>query len=122
MITAALPPNSSTTFFLPARAFKSQPTSGEPVKDSSFRRSSVVNKSAPSRDAGKIEKAPLGNFVSASTSPMMMAPSGVREAGFMTKGHPTAKAGAILWAARLSGKLKGEMNEHGPMGTRFHMP
>ena len=39
--TAALPPSSSTTFFLPARAFRSQPTSGEPVKESSLSRSSV---------------------------------------------------------------------------------
>ena len=37
---AALPPSSSTTFFLPHRAFMSQPTCGEPVNDSSLRRSS----------------------------------------------------------------------------------
>ena len=73
-------------------------------------------------EAGRIEKAPLGWSVSASTSPMMMAPSGVREAGFITNGQPTAIAGAILWAARFSGKLKGLMNEQGPIGTRFHMP
>ena len=53
---------------------------------------------------------------------MMMAPSGVRLAGFITNGHPTAMAGAILCAARFSGKLNGEMKLHGPMGTRFHMP
>ena len=53
---------------------------------------------------------------------MMIAPSGVREAGFITNGQPTAMAGAILCAARFSGKLNGEMNEHGPIGTRFHMP
>ena len=105
-----------------ARAFNAQPTSGEPVKDSSFSRSSVVNRSAPSRVAGRIEKAPLGRSVSASTSPMIKAPKGVREAGFITNGQPTASAGAILWAARLSGKLNGEMKEQGPIGTRFHMP
>ena len=33
-----------------------------------------------------------------------------------------AKAGATLWAARLRGKLKGEMSEQGPMGTRFTIP
>ena len=51
------------------------------------------------RAAGRIEKAPLGRLVSASTSPMMIAPSGVRLAGFMTKGQPPASAGAILCAA-----------------------
>jgi hypothetical protein len=35
---------------------------------------------------------------------------------------PTAMAGAILWAARFSGKLNGAMNEQGPIGTRRHMP
>ena len=52
---------------------------------------------------------------------MMSAPSGVRLAGFITNGQPAAIAGAILCAARLSGKLNGEMNEHGPIGTRFHI-
>ena len=72
--------------------------------------------------AGRIEKAPGGRSVSASTSPMMMAPSGVRLAGFITNGQPTAMAGAILWAARFSGKLNGLMKLQGPIGTRFHMP
>jgi hypothetical protein len=27
-----------------------------------------------------------------------------------------------LWAARFNGKLNGEMNEHAPIGTRFHIP
>ncbi len=61
-IQAALPPNSSTTFFLPARAFRSQPTAGEPVNESSLKRSSVVNRSAPSRCAGRIENAPCGQI------------------------------------------------------------
>ncbi len=120
--TAALPPSSRTTFFLPQRAFKSQPTPGEPVKDSSLSRSSTVNRSAPSREQASIENAPSGRSVSARISPMMMAPSGVRDAGFITNGQPTASAGAILCAARFSGKLKGEMKEQGPIGTRFHIP
>ena len=53
---------------------------------------------------------------------MISAPISVRLAGLSTKGQPTAIAGAILCAARLSGKLNGEMNEQGPIGTRFHMP
>src|SRR5690554_3098826 len=110
------------TGFFPALAFKSQPTAGDPVKDSNFSRSSSVNRSAPSRLAGNIENAPFGKFVSASTSPMMIAPSGVFEAGFMTKGQPTAIAGAILCAAKLQGRLNGEIKLQGPIGTRFHMP
>ena len=35
-------------------------TAGEPVKVSSLKRSSVVNRSAPSRDTGRILKAPSG--------------------------------------------------------------
>ena len=53
---------------------------------------------------------------------MIIAPSGVIEAGFITKGQPIAIAGAILCAARLSGKLNGEIKLHGPIGTRFHIP
>ena len=85
---AALPPSSRTTFFLPARAFKFQPTAGDPVKLSSFSRSSVVNRSAPSRWQGRIENAPRGRSVSASTSPMRRAPIGVRLAGFKHERTP----------------------------------
>jgi hypothetical protein len=53
---------------------------------------------------------------------MMIAPSGVRLAGFITNGQPIAMAGAILCAARFSGKLNGEMKLQGPIGTRFHIP
>ena len=77
IITAALPPSSSTTFFLPARAFMSQPTLSEPVKDSSLIRSSVTNTSATFEDIGNIEKAPSGRSVSANTSAIIKAPIGV---------------------------------------------
>ena len=49
---------------------------------------------------------------------MINAPIGVRLAGFRTNGQPVAIAGATLCAARFSGKLNGEINEHGPIGTR----
>lgn len=63
-------------------------TAGEPVKVSSLKRSSVVNRSAPSRDTGRILKAPSGRWgAEASTSPIIRAPIGVLEAGFSTKGH-----------------------------------
>ncbi len=113
---------------MPALAFRSQPTAGEPVKERSLSRSSVVNRSAPSRVQGRTEKAPLGRSVWARISPMIRAPMGVRLAGFSTKGQPTARAGATLWATRLRGKLKGEMPATGPSGTRrtwatrFSMP
>ena len=35
--------------------------------------------------------------------------------------HPTARAGAILWAARLRGKLKGDTIDTGPIGKRRTM-
>ncbi len=53
---------------------------------------------------------------------MISAPTGVALAGLSTNGQPTASAGATLCATRFSGKLNGVMNEHTPMGTRFHMP
>ncbi len=53
---------------------------------------------------------------------MSKAPMGVRLAGLSTNGQPAAIAGAILCAARFSGKLNGEMKEHAPTGTRRYMP
>jgi hypothetical protein len=119
---AASPPSSSTTFFLPAFALSAQPTSPEPVNDSSLSRSSVVSWLAPSRGHGRIDHEPAGSPASTSTSPISSAPTGVRLAGLSTKGQPAAIAGAILWAARLSGKLNGEISDTGPIGTRFHWP
>ena len=49
----------------------------------------------------------------------MIAPKGVRDAGFITNGQPTAIAGAILCAAKFNGKLNGDIKEHGPIGTLF---
>ena len=118
----ALPPSSKITGFLPAFAFKSQPTPGEPVKLNSLNLSSVVNKSAPSRLQGKIENAPSGKSVSASTSPIIRAPIGVLLAGFRTKAQPAAIAGATLCAARFSGKLNGDIKEQGPIGTFLYCP
>jgi len=42
---------------------------------------------------------------------------GVAEAGFKTTVLPAAKAGAILWVARLNGKLKGLIAQTTPIGT-----
>lgn len=63
-------------------------TLGDPVKESSLKRGSVVNRSAPSREQGRTLKAPLGRCgADDSTSAIISAPIGVRDAGFITKGH-----------------------------------
>ena len=71
---------------------------------------------------GKIENAPSGRPLEAKTSAMISALIGVELAGFKTNGQPATIAGAILCAVRLSGKLKGLINEHKPIGTRWVMP
>ncbi len=53
---------------------------------------------------------------------LLSSPTGVKRAGLRLNGQPAASAGATLCAARLRGKFKGEMKEHGPMGNRFHIP
>lgn len=68
------------------------------------------------------ENAPFGRLVSASTSAMINAPTGVFAAGFSTNGQPAAIAGATLCATRLSGKLNGVMKLHSPAGTRRVIP
>lgn len=66
------------------------------MKDSSLKRSSVVNRSAPSREQGRMLNAPGGRWgASASTSAMISAPMGVRDAGFSTKGHLRTNIEAI---------------------------
>src|SRR5258708_4225610 len=97
---AAFPPNSRTTFFLPAFALSAQPTSGDPVKESSLIRASVVNGPAASGPHGRMLNAAFGHAVSEMISPSITALIGVFEAGFNTHGQPTAMAGAILCAAR----------------------
>ena len=118
---AALPPSSRVTFLRPARALRSQPTS-PPVKLSNAMRSSSASAAASSLLQGRIENAPAGRSVSASTSPMISAPSGVFAAGLSTNGQPAAIAGATLCATRLSGKLNGVMKLQAPIGTRRVMP
>ena len=48
--------------------------------------------------------------------------SGSLDGGLSTIGLPLAIAGAILWAARLSGKLNGLMPAIGPIGKRRVIP
>ena len=92
------------------------------MKLRNFMRGSIARGSATAREQGRIEKLPGGSADSAKTSPIRIALTGVRLAGFNTNGHPAAMAGAILWATRLSGKLKGEIRAQGPIGTRWTIP
>ncbi len=63
-------------------------TEGEPVKVSSLKRGSVVNRSAPSRLHGRTLNAPSGRCGALlRISAIISAPIGVLEAGFSTNGH-----------------------------------
>ncbi len=62
---------------------------------------------------------PGGRPASCSSSARRSAESGVCEAGLSTTAHPAARAGAILCATRLSGKLNGLIAPTTPIGTRI---
>ena len=108
-MTPALPPSSSTTFFLPARSFIRQPTDGEPVNVSSLNRSSDTIRSPSSRLIGSTLTMPSGTPAASMISATLSITSGSLDGGLRTIGLPEAMAGATLWAARLSGKLNGLM-------------
>ena len=55
-------------------------------------------------------------------SPTVSITSGSLDGGLSTIVLPAAIAGAILWTARLSGKLNGLMAAIGPIGNRRVMP
>ena len=121
-MTPAFPPSSSTTFFLPARSFIRQPTDGLPVNESSLNRSSLTIRSPSSRLIGRIETMPSGTPTLSMISATASITSGSLDGGLSTIGLPEAIAGATLCAARLSGKLNGEMPAIGPIGKRRVMP
>src|SRR5689334_9320834 len=103
-------PSSSRTGLRYARWASPQPTSPEPVKVISFTRSSPV-RTSPISEADPVTtlSQPAGRPASEESSASRYAESGVADAGLSTTGQPAASAGAILWATRLSGKLKGEI-------------
>ena len=69
-------------------------TEGDPVKVSSLKRGSVVNRSAPARLQGSTLNAPGGRCGALlRISAMISAPIGVLEAGFSTNGH--LQSGAV---------------------------
>ena len=121
-MTPALPPSSSTTFFLPARSFIRQPTDGLPVKVRSLNRSSATIRSPSSRVIGRMLTAPAGSPTPSMISATVSIVSGSFDGGLRTIEQPAAIAGATLCAARLSGKLNGLMPATGPIGKRRVMP
>ncbi len=121
-MTPALPPSSSTTFFLPARSFIRQPTDGEPVKVRSLNRSSATIRSPSSRVIGRMLTAPAGTPAASMISATVSITSGSLDGGLRTMGLPDAIAGDTLWAARFNGKLKGLMPAIGPIGKRRVIP
>ena len=95
------------------------PTSPEPVNVITWTRSSSTSTS-PISDAGPTItfSHPGGSPASVSSSASKNAESGVCPAGLSTTGQPAARAGAILWATRFSGKLNGLIAPTMPRGFR----
>ena len=118
-ITGVAFPSSSLTRFRGARSASFQPTSPEPVKLIARTRSSST-RTSPISDAGPTRtfSQPGGSPASVSSSASSNAENGVCDAGLSTTAQPAARAGAILCATRLSGKLKGEIAPTIPIGCR----
>ena len=118
-ITGVAFPSSRLTRLRGARSRSFHPTPAEPVKVISFTRSSSTSTS-PISAAGPTRtlSQPAGSPASCSSSASRSAESGVCEAGFRTTAQPAARAGAILCATRLSGKLNGLIAPTTPIGMR----
>ncbi len=95
------------------------PATALPVSVTLATRGSVTNHS-PTLLPGPTTrfKAPAGSPASARTWQSNTAVMGVVLAGLRTRAFPAAKAGATLWATRLSGKLNGVMATTTPTGRR----
>src|SRR4029079_6804579 len=85
-MTPALPPSSSTTFFLPARSFIRQPTEGDPVKVSSLKRGSATILSPSSRVIGRIDTDPAGAPTDSMISATVSMTNGSLDGGLGTNG------------------------------------
>jgi hypothetical protein len=95
-ITAALPPSSRTTFFLPASRFIRQPTSALPVNVSIRKRSSSTSRCPMPRSQATTFSPPAGTPASWQIEARASAESGVALAGFTTLAQPAAIAGPTL--------------------------
>src|SRR5262245_3031147 len=119
-MTGVALPSSRLTRLRAARSRSFQPTGPEPVKVISLTRSSSTKTSPISADGPtRTLSQPGGSPASVSSSASRSAESGVCDAGFSTTAQPAARAGAILCATRLSGKLKGEIAATTPIGNRI---
>src|SRR3989338_134322 len=122
IIRCATPPNSRTTFCFLALDLRYHPTLELPVKLMSLTLLSSAAFSATSLSQGRTEKAPFGSpalsIISANIRELLTHSRG----GFKITALPTAKAGAILCAAKLSGKLNGVMQKTTPRGNLFESP
>ena len=112
-MTPALPPSSRTTRLRPACAFMRQPTAGEPVKREQLE--ALVGDQPVAQLAGHgqhrdgaLGQAGVVDDLGHGEHRERVAADG----GLSTIEQPAAMAGATLWAARLSGKLKGLMAGH----------
>ena len=81
---------------------------------SSSTSTSPISLAGPTRTLSQ----PGGSPASSSSSASVSAESGVWPAGLSTTAQPAARAGAILCATRLSGKLKGLIAPTIPIGSR----
>ena len=118
-ITGVALPSSSATCFRGARCFSFQPTSPEPVNVRAATRSSSMRTSPISDDEPATTLShPAGSPASCMSSASKSADSGVADAGLSTMAQPAARAGAILCATRLHGKLNGEIAPTTPRGMR----
>ena len=125
MMKGALPPSSSATrlMVLAACSISSAPISVEPVK------ATIATSSEPVR-TGPISRAspvttlntPLGKPARSASSASASADSGVSDAGLMTMGQPTARAGPHLRVIMADGKFHGVMHETTPTGWRMVQP
>ena len=121
-ITGVALPSSRFTRLRGARSRSFQPTPADPVNVIRVTRSSSTRTSPISAaDPQTTLSQPAGNPASVSSSASRSADNGVCDAGFKTTAQPAARAGAILWATRLKGKLNGEIAPTTPIGTRSVM-
>ena len=114
------PPSSIEQVTTRSLAFASRtlPTSVEPVKDTSFTRSSssIEFATAADRSEGMTLTTPAGKPASISKAPMANAVNGVSDAGFKMVVQPAATAGPIFRVAIAAGKFHGVISRHTPIG------
>ncbi len=117
--TAALPPSSSVTRFVPAAARNAHPTAGLPVNETAAGRRSSTRR-APSSGSSPTTTltAPGGSPHASRIAPRSSPVTGIFSLGLSTTALPAANAGPTLCTARFSGKLNGVIATTTPRGWR----